>query len=456
MSTTAPQAEESRTSASARPQRAAISVAASGDAADHPSLWRNLQFQTLWIGASMSSLGVAVADVAYPLAILALTGSPGRAGLFAAVQATGMLVSGLPAGHLSDRYDRRTIVIAAETSRALVTGIVAVGLILGWLTLPMLLLAAVLLGAGQSISGAARMPLVRSVVAPPQLTTALVQDEVRQNGAALAGPPIAGALYAIRAAAHAVPFLFTAGSFVVAMLAAVLMKVMPGGAEPDREPAGAGGPGTASQAGPGKATPGRPRGSMLVGLQAIWQRPVLRTALALLMLVNTIAAGTDLIIIVLLRHQHVPASAIGLVLAASAVGGLAGAPLVRRLHRLRPGVLLLCECFLWVPVFGLLALPFGPWWAAGLLFVSMLGVPAARVLLDVLVLRQAPDQERGRVIAAVIVLLGLGTPVGVGAAGLMLQYLSAGTAMLTLAGALTVTVAVFATRRELLQARWPS
>ena len=43
-------------------------------------LWRNLQFQTLWLSQAVSSLGSGVADVAYPLAILALTGSPARAG----------------------------------------------------------------------------------------------------------------------------------------------------------------------------------------------------------------------------------------------------------------------------------------------------------------------------------------------------------------------------------------
>ena len=53
-------------------------------------LWRNLQFQTLWVGQAASSLGAGVANVAYPLAILALTGSPGQAGLFAAVQTAGL------------------------------------------------------------------------------------------------------------------------------------------------------------------------------------------------------------------------------------------------------------------------------------------------------------------------------------------------------------------------------
>lgn len=79
----------------------------------------------------MSTLGVSVADVAYPLAILAITGSPGVAGLFAAVQAIGMLAAGLPAGSLADRYDSRAIVIVTETCRALVTVTLVTALIAG-------------------------------------------------------------------------------------------------------------------------------------------------------------------------------------------------------------------------------------------------------------------------------------------------------------------------------------
>ena len=188
------------------------------------SLWRNMPFQTLWIGTSSSTLGVSVADIAYPLTILAITRSPALAGLFAAVQGLGMLAAGLPAGVLADRYDSRTIVIVTEAARAAVTAVVAVALITGWLSLPLLFTAAALLGAGQAVNGAARMLLMRSVVPPEQLTQALTQDEVRMNGSALAGPALGGALYAVRALAHAIPFLFTAGSFLVALITAALMK----------------------------------------------------------------------------------------------------------------------------------------------------------------------------------------------------------------------------------------
>jgi MFS family permease len=414
-------------------------------------LRRNLQFQTLWIGSAASSLGVSVSEVAYPLAILALTGSPARAGLFAAVLTLGMVAGTLPGGQLADRRDRRTIVIVAETVRAAVTGMVAVGLIAGWLSLPVLLAAAVLLGIGQSVSGAARLPLVRSIVPAEQLTSALVQDEVRQNGAALAGPPLAGALYGIRELSHAIPFLAVATAFVCSMLGAVAMKVMPGGPPAQARPGDGG-----AAAGPGAGRQlEKADSSMLAGVRVLWNSPVLRAAMLLIMTGNMIGVGLDLVVIVILRHQHVSSATIGLALGAGAIGGLAGAPLVKVLHRLQPGVLLIGMGLAWIPIFGLLAVPFGPVWVAGLLFVAMLGVPALRVLVDVLIVRQTPDEQRGRVVAAVMMMIGIGMPVGVAGTGLLLQWLPAQTAMLVLVAVLAVGVAYCATKRELWRARWP-
>jgi MFS family permease len=441
------------TAAAARagmPGRQAAEVTA--PAVQQRPLRRNLQFQVLWIGQSAATLGVSVADIAYPLAILAMTSSPGRAGLFAAVQAIGALAGGLPAGSLADRYDNRLIVIVTEAIRAAVTGAVVLALIAGWLTLPLLLGAAVLLGVGGSVAGAARLLLVRSVVPDGQLTTALTQDEVRQNGAALAGPALGGALYAVRALAHALPFAFTAGSFLIAALTALVIRTR-------RSPAQAAGPGGDGQAaGAGEqaaASPAAGSSDMLAGLRTLWSQPVLRAAMLLIMFVNTSAAGLDLVVIVILRHQAARPSAIGLALGLGAAGGLAGAPLVKVLHRLRPGVLLLSVCGLLVPVFALLALPFGPWWVAALIFIALLGTPALRVLIDILVIRQAPADQRGRVIAALMTLMGLGIPAGLAGCGLLLQYIPAQAAMLILAGLLAAGVAYCATKRELRRAVWP-
>jgi predicted MFS family arabinose efflux permease len=194
---------------------------------------------------------------------------------------------------------------------------------------------------------------------------------------------------------------------------------------------------------------------MLAGLRVLWADPVLRAAMLLIMLVNAVGVGLDLVVIVILRDQRVPSAQIGLVLAAVAVGGLVGAPLVKPLHRIRPGVLLLGLCLIDVPMEAGLALPFGPVWVAALLFVPSLGVPAVRVLIDVLIFRNTPDKQRGRAVAAVMTMMAIGMPCGLAVTGALLQWLPARTALLTLAAVLAVGVLYCASKRELWRARWP-
>jgi MFS family permease len=391
-----------------------------------------------------ATLGQAVGDIAYPLAIVTMTGSPGKAALFSALLVAGMLVAGLPAGSLADRYDCQRLALAACAIRTVVAVVVAIALAGGWLTLPLLLVAAIVLGAGQALGSAANMLLLRSIVPGEQLTLALTQDEVRINGASLAGPSLAGVLYGL---GHVVPFAFTAAAFFVALAATAVLPVIPG-TRPLRKP-------NPEMEKPGEESGGGD-GGMLAGLRELWERPVLRATVLLIMGVNTVGSGLELVVIVILRHQAVPAYAIGLALGIGAAGGLAGAPLVGFLHRLPPGVLLLAVCAAEVPVLALLAVPLGPWWAAGVLFVGLLGVPALRVLADILLIRQAPPERRGRVVAAFMTLIALGMPAGIGGTGLLLQYLPAQTAMLVLASAMAVVTGYGLSRPELRHAVWPA
>jgi MFS family permease len=405
-----------------------------------PPLWRNLRFQALWIGMASSTLGVSVADIAYPLVILVLTGSPARAGLFAAVQAFAMIAAGLPAGSLADRFEPRLIVLVTEACRALVTAMVVIALITGWLSLPLLLVAGALLGIGQATCNTARVLMFYEVVPSEQVTAALAQDQMRMNGASMAGPALGGALYSIRALSHAAPFVFTVASFVISLTTAALIPSR--AAHPAQQQdqslddtAGSGG--------------------MLAGLRFVWGHPVLRPTMILFAIVNTVAVGLDLILIVLLRHQRVSTSEIGLALGVAYSGSIVGIPLIKILHRLRPGVLMLGAGLILIPIFALLSLPFGPWWAAGLLFIALLLLPAVQVAVEYLGMKQTPEEQRGRVAAAFMTLLALGVPVGLAGCGLLLQYLSARIALLTLAAILTVGVAYCSTERELWHARWP-
>jgi len=418
-----------------------------------PPLWRNLRFQALWIGMTSSTLGVSVADIAYPLLILVVTGSPARAGLFAAIQALGMLAASLPAGSLADRYDPRRVVLITESCRALVTTVVVIALITGWLSLALLLSVGALLGIGQGICNPSRILLLNSVVPGEQLTEALAQDQVRTNGASMAGPALGGALYSIRALSHAAPFVFTAASFVVSLTTTALLPPRPSRPEPqEQDQSAADGATGAGATGNGKTASDD---SMLAGLRFVWGHPLLQPAMILIAIFNTIGVGLDLILIVLLRHQGVSSSQIGLALGLAYSGSIIGIPLIKLLHRLRPGILMLGATTLMIPILAVLSLPVGPWGAAGLLFIALLCLPALQVAVEYMGIRQTPEEQRGRVTAAFMTLIALGVPVGLAGTGLLLQYLPAQAAMLTLAAILAVGVGYCSTKRELWRARWP-
>lgn len=413
-------------------------------------LRHNRPFRALWLGSLWSLLGLEVADIGYPLVILGVTGSPARAGLFGVVQTVAVLLSGLPAGDLVDRYDRRRILLAAETCRALATASVAVAIGAHRLTLVHLLAVAAVLGAAQPFGGAARMLLVRAVVPARQLTAALTTEEVRTHTAGLAGPPLGGLLYGL---GQVLPFLFTALSFALSWALTLVVRVPPRTDRPASEPFDESDPSDRSRPA-GRAENVRSR--VFAGIGTLWCDPMLRAATLLVTVINTVGAPLVLVTVVILRQQSTPPSLIGVAMTGLAVGGLAGVVLVGPLHRrLPPGWLLLVFALAEVPLVVALAVPFGPWWVGGVLVCTALGVPALRVLVDVLIFRQVPDERRGRTIAAVMTLFGLGMPVGTAAGGLLLEYAGATPTVLILAGVLALSAGYAVIRPELRHTRWP-
>ncbi|MEY9872879.1 putative MFS family arabinose efflux permease [Streptacidiphilus sp. MAP12-33] len=397
-----------------------------------PPLRRNWRFQLLWLGSASALTGVTAADVAYPLVILALTGSPAWAGLFGVFQAAATVLCGLPAGVLLDRYDRRKVLIAAESLRVAAAGSVVLAGLLGSLILAHLLLVAIALGAAQPLGGAARMLLVRAVVPPEQLTAALTQDELRVGLAELAGPPLGGFLYGL---GRAVPFLFSAVGFAISLVCALIVR-------PQQ---------------PTATDPGASMRTVFDGIRTLWRTPTLRLALLLVTALNACGAPITLCVIYRLHEQSVPAWAIGLALAGSAVGGLVGAALVGFLHRrFRPGTLLIGIVALDAVVIASLAVARGPWATSALLLVGMLGIPALSVLLDVLIFRQIPDAQRGRAISATMTVIGLGIPLGTGVTGLLLAALGGTGTLLVLAVALALAALRATAGPALRRAEWPS
>ena len=81
-------------------------------------LWRTRDFMLLWSGQVVSTLGSRISALAFPLLVLAISGSPAQAGLVGFAQGLPFLVWYLPAGALVDRWSRKRVMLAADAGRS--------------------------------------------------------------------------------------------------------------------------------------------------------------------------------------------------------------------------------------------------------------------------------------------------------------------------------------------------
>jgi hypothetical protein len=395
-------------------------------------LRRNRRFQALWIGGGGSMLAFNITALAAPVLVLALTGSAAKAGLYGFIDAAASLVAGIPAGAVVDRRDRRMVLIGAEVVRALAFGTVAVALQLGHLTLLHLFAVAAVTGAARPFSGSARTLATRAVVPQSQLTSALTQEQVRTYSVSILGPSAAGLLYGV---SRALPFVGSVLGYVLSALCALAVPR-------DRERVARR---TALTA-----------GGALDGIKILLRSPVLRACLTALALVNTAGSAIELVVVVLIRSHGGSSLQVGFAFALTAAGGLAGAALVKPLHRLlRPGWLLIALCGSAGVLESALVVPLGAWWYGAVMASTMLSVPSMIVLLDILIFRQVADEVRGRTVSATITCLSAGTSLGPLAAGLALEYLGAVPAILAFGGVFVVAALYAVANRAVRDAQWP-
>ena len=82
----------------------------------------------LWSGQALSELGSQVSLIAYPLLVLAVTGSPAKAGVVGFARALPIAALALPAGALADRMNRKHLMICCDGVRALALSAIPIAL----------------------------------------------------------------------------------------------------------------------------------------------------------------------------------------------------------------------------------------------------------------------------------------------------------------------------------------
>ena len=169
-----------------------------------PPLRANRDFQLLWAGQAVSVLGSRVSQIAYPLLVLAMTGSPATAGIVGFIGTLPYILFQLPAGALMDRVDRRRWMIACDVNCLLALGSVPLAAYLGALTIVQLTVVAFIEGTMFVFFRLGEVSAIRIVVPSVHYPAALSQNEARLRAASLLGNPIGGFLFDV---GKTVPFL---------------------------------------------------------------------------------------------------------------------------------------------------------------------------------------------------------------------------------------------------------
>ena len=150
----------------------------------------------LWAGGQVVSLvGTWMQRIAQDWLVLELSGGSGVAvGIVMALQFGPTAIVSLPAGALADRFDKRKLLIATQTTIALCALILGVLDVAGMATLAWVYILSFALGCVSAIDAPIRQSFTIEMVGAEQLPNAVALNSLTFNLARIIGPAVAGLL----------------------------------------------------------------------------------------------------------------------------------------------------------------------------------------------------------------------------------------------------------------------
>ncbi len=386
-----------------------------------PPLLRQPAFVRFWLARTLSTAAFQIVAVVVGWQIFTLTGSTLQLGLIGLAQFIPMLLLTIPAGHVADRYDRRTVVRSCQAVEALAAVALALGSWQGWLGAHGIFAAVAVIGAARTFESPTVSALLPGVVPAEALPSAFALSASAIQTATIIGPALGGALYI---AGPPLAYAVIAGVFALASLLVGGLRLER--APPRREP-------------PSLA-------SLLSGFTYIRDHAIVLGAISLDLFAVLLGGATALLPVYARDILHTTPVGLGVLRAAPAVGALlTSVALARHPLTRRAGA----KMFLAVGLFGLATVAFGLSTSFPLSLLALAVLGAADVLSMVvrssLVQLQTPDAMRGRVSAVNSMFVGTSNQLGEFESGLTASLFGTVPAVV-LGGLGTVAVALLWSR----------
>jgi MFS family permease len=271
-------------------------------------------FRLLWIGAATSLLGDGAYLVALAWQAYTLTPNPAGLAVLGVCATVPQLLALLAGGVVSDRVDRRLVLLWADITRAVSVGFVALLVLTGQARLWHLAALSIVYGLGAGVAAPAFDAIVPDLVPADDLEHANALDQfLRPAMLRLAGPAVGGILVAVAGAGSA--FALNALSFAVSAVCVRAMGSRPGPAAHELDADG---------------TSASLLSDALLGLRFVRERVWLWGTFAAATVAYLLFIGPTEVLLPYVVREELGGSAgdLGLVLAAGGVGAIAAAVIV--------------------------------------------------------------------------------------------------------------------------------
>ena len=351
----------------------------------HSSSASSANFWKIWSANGFSNLGDGLYQITLPLLAAQLTRSPSLIAMLGVMTSLPWLIFALQAGSIVDRSDRRKVMLWVNGGRLVILLILTWAVTMGYASLPMLYVAALLLGIGETLMDTALTSIVPSVVSKDRLTWANARIIAAQTVTnTFIGPPLAGYLAGLG-------FALATGSsalmYVAAGFALILMR------------------GTFSVSShPVIQTDRRLWGHVTEGIRFLWKDRLIRDLTLFTASMNLFWSGWGaLIVLYAVRPGPMELSEFqyGIFLTAMAIGGLLGSVVCERLQkRLGTRNALALDFVGTILLVGVPALTTNPLAVGAAAFFAGMGATIWVILVSSIRQRLVPGELLGRVYSA--------------------------------------------------------
>ncbi|GLZ28596.1 MFS transporter [Lentzea sp. NBRC 105346] len=391
-------------------------------------LSRNRNYTLLWASQALSEVGFNASLIAFPLVVLAVTGSAAASGLVLAADAVAQLVVGLPGGALVDRWDRRKVMLCCEAVQGLSLASLAFALWQDTASVAHMVLVSAVMGTCRALFEPAEDACLPNVVPESQLSTAVAMNAARSSVGQMAGTALGGFLVAL---GRWVPFFVDAVARLIAVIALSFLRVPPRPPRVEERHFGR---------------------EILEGLRWVWHQREMRVTAWCAVTLNLFFSAYYLVIIVLTEQRGVPTGEIGVMAAMLGVGGIIGSLLAPKLGEWLTPYWSIAGVFWALTAITPLAVFVHSGYVMGLLFALMaLLAPTANTVISTHQLLHTPDSLRGRLSGVMSVVVGAAAAAGPALGGVLVELVPGSGAVLLCAGGIAV-ITVLVTVNPVLRA----